>query len=80
LIIVDLTLPGLDGYQFCRQLKRKPAYQNVKVFAIADGVTSVDVALICEARPDGVAWKPPSPAAMRETVYAMLGVGGAGGR
>ena len=47
LIIVDLTLPGLDGYQFCWQLKQKPAFQNVKVFAIADGVTSVDVALIC---------------------------------
>ncbi len=32
LILVDIILPGIDGYEVCRQLKHAPATQKIPVF------------------------------------------------
>jgi two-component system CheB/CheR fusion protein len=33
-VFLDLGLPGLDGFQVCKQLKADPALKNVRVIAI----------------------------------------------
>ncbi len=33
LLILDLQLPGLDGFQVCRKVKASPATQSIKVLA-----------------------------------------------
>ena len=74
LVIVDLMAPGINGCQFCRQLKRDPDSEHIKILVVTDNPTSVNVALICEAQADGAAWKPLHPGALRETAYALLGM------
>jgi two-component system CheB/CheR fusion protein len=33
-LLLDLGLPGMDGYELCRRMKREPALANVRVIAI----------------------------------------------
>jgi len=74
LVIIDLTAPGINGCQFCRRLKHDPESEHIKILVVTDNLTSVNVALICEAQADGVAWKPLHPGALRDTAYALLGI------
>ena len=80
LIILDLTIPGLDGYQFCRRLKDNEESEHIKVLVVAETVTSEEILLTCSGRADGIASRPLSAEAMRETAYALLGVKGKGAR
>lgn len=34
LILLDLFLPGIDGFEICRQIKSDPRYEHIKVVAI----------------------------------------------
>lgn len=77
LVIVDLITPNMNGFQFCRRLKRDPESEHIKILVVTDNPTSVNVAMICEAQADGVAWKPLHPEALRDTAYALLGMKGA---
>lgn len=36
LIILDVKLPSMDGFQVCRRLKRTPATQNVPVIMLTE--------------------------------------------
>jgi CheY-like chemotaxis protein len=33
-VLLDLGLPGMDGFEVCRQMKREPAMQHARVIAI----------------------------------------------
>lgn len=34
IVLLDLGLPGLDGFEVCRQLKSDPELQNIRVVAV----------------------------------------------
>jgi DNA-binding response OmpR family regulator len=36
LVVLDVKLPTMDGFQVCRRLKRNPATQNVPVIMLTD--------------------------------------------
>ncbi len=36
LIVLDVKLPSMDGFQVCRRLKRHPATQNVPVIMLTE--------------------------------------------
>ena len=41
LIILDLQMPGMDGFEVCRQIKRNPATSHIKILIIT-GYGSVE--------------------------------------
>ena len=34
LVLLDIALPGMDGYEICRRLKENPATQNIPVILL----------------------------------------------
>ncbi|MBL8165017.1 MAG: response regulator [Anaerolineae bacterium] len=36
LIILDVKLPGMDGFQVCRRLKRSPETQNIPIIMLTE--------------------------------------------
>lgn len=36
LIVLDVKLPGMDGYQVCRRLKRSPDTQNIPIIMLTE--------------------------------------------
>ena len=34
LVILDIMLPGLDGFEVCKELKRSPATQNIPILML----------------------------------------------
>lgn len=36
LIVLDVQLPTMDGFQVCRRLKRNPATQNIPIIMLTD--------------------------------------------
>lgn len=42
LIIMDLILPGLDGWEACRQLKRNPTTADIPIIALSASAMARD--------------------------------------
>ncbi len=45
LVLTDLGLPGMDGYEVCRRIKSDPATQDVCVIVVTGGAIQIDTAL-----------------------------------
>ncbi|MFH1259748.1 MAG: response regulator transcription factor [Elusimicrobiota bacterium] len=45
LIILDITMPGMDGYQFCRKLKGDPGTANLPVIFLSNKSAEFDKVL-----------------------------------
>ena len=58
-VILDVALPGMDGFTFCRELKRNPAYGAPLVVLLTGQETTTDE--VRAAGPDAVMRKPFSP-------------------
>lgn len=48
-VLLDLMMPGLDGFAVCRQIKSDPATQNLRVVAVTGFHTPEHAARILEA-------------------------------
>jgi DNA-binding response OmpR family regulator len=59
-IVVDLMMPGMDGYEVCRQLKSIPAMANVPVVLLT-ARRDLDERQLAEAGAAGVLFKPFRP-------------------
>ncbi len=46
LILLDLMLPGLNGYQICRLIKHDTRYKNIPVFIVSANDSEKDKNLI----------------------------------
>jgi DNA-binding response OmpR family regulator len=44
LIVLDVNLSWIDGFELCRALKRNPAYQDIPVIFLSGRSTESDVA------------------------------------
>ena len=42
LIIMDLILPGIDGWEACRQIRACPASTNIPIIALSSNATTED--------------------------------------
>jgi ribonuclease P protein subunit RPR2 len=71
-VILDVGLPGIDGIEFCRQLKRHPV--NAPIVVVLTGSDTAEV----EARvagADGVLLKPFSPLELIGVIDRLTGAG-----
>ncbi len=73
LILMDLALPRLDGWEATRQLKRDPATRNIPVVALTAVAMRGDEEQARAAGCDDYITKPARPAAIREIVKKYTG-------
>ena len=73
LILLDVNMPKLDGFEVCRHLKSEPETAGIKVVMLTARGADVDRAKGREAGADDYFIKPFSPVQLLNKVYALLG-------
>jgi two-component system, cell cycle response regulator DivK len=64
LILMDIQLPGLDGYEATRQIKANPALRAIPIIVVTSYALSGDDVKAREAGCDAYVTKPYSPRAL----------------
>jgi two-component system cell cycle response regulator DivK len=72
LILMDIQLPGLDGYEATRRIKANPALRQIPVIAVTSYALSGDEVKAREAGCDAYISKPFSPRALLATIREYL--------
>ncbi len=72
LILMDIQLPGLDGYETTRRIKGNPALQQIPIIAVTSYALSGDDVKARQAGCDGYVAKPFSPRALLAKVREYL--------
>ncbi len=72
LILMDIQLPGLDGYEATRRIKANPALRHIPVIAVTSYALSGDDVKAREAGCDAYVTKPFSPRALLAKVREYL--------
>ena len=73
LLILDLRMPGLDGFQVCRQVKANPATASIRILAITAYLDHNARERIVEAGADGFLEKPFQLEALQAKVAGLVG-------
>jgi DNA-binding response OmpR family regulator len=72
LVLLDVNMPKLDGFEVCRQLKTEPETSGIKVVILSARGADTDRARGREAGADDYFTKPFSPVQLLNKVYALL--------
>ena len=72
LILMDIPLPVVDGYQATRQIKSNPILRQIPIIAVTSYALSGDEAKARAAGCDGYVAKPFSPRAILATIRRFL--------
>lgn len=72
LIILDLMLPGLDGLEVCKQLKKNPKTENIPVIMLTAKGEESDVVTGLELGAEDYMTKPFSPKVLIARLRAIL--------
>jgi DNA-binding response OmpR family regulator len=72
LVLLDVGLPEMDGYQVCRRLKSDPETAAIRVMMLTARAGPADQGLAAEAGADAYLTKPFSPAALLAAVQSLL--------
>src|SRR6267378_6612769 len=72
LVLLDVNMPKMDGFEVCRFLKTDPETSGIKIVMITARATDVDRARGREAGADDYFIKPFSPIQLLNKVYALL--------
>ncbi|HEV7664860.1 MAG TPA: response regulator [Chloroflexota bacterium] len=72
LVLLDINMPKLDGFEVCRQLKANPETVGIKVVLLTARGTEIDQARGREVGADEYFVKPFSPVQLLNKVYALL--------
>jgi two-component system alkaline phosphatase synthesis response regulator PhoP len=75
LIVLDIMMPKLDGYETCRIIKNDPKTKLIPVILLTAKGREVDQKLGKEVGASDYITKPFSPSKLIERVQAILGVG-----
>jgi len=72
LAIVDVMMPGMNGYQVVRKLREDPTTADIAILILTARAQSVDRDAALAARADAYMAKPVSPAELLQTVTDLL--------
>jgi PAS domain S-box-containing protein len=76
LVILDVNLPDINGYEVCRRLKENPRTQSIPILHVSGvRVTDWDKARGLESGADAYLIKPVEPEELIATVRALLRIG-----
>jgi DNA-binding response OmpR family regulator len=73
LVIVDVMMPKLDGYELTRKLRQNPSTRSIPIILLTARVQEPDIARGFDAGADDYIKKPFSPQELRARVQAILG-------
>ena len=73
LILMDIQLPGLDGYEATRRIKGEPALRHIPIIAVTSYALSGDDQKALAAGSDAYVTKPFSPRALLGKIREHLG-------
>ena len=74
LIILDLFMPGMDGFEVCRRIKKNPLSSQIKILAITGYDTKENKDRILEAGGDGYVVKPFVNDELIQKIKDLLGI------
>ena len=80
LVLLDVMLPGLDGYAVCQRLRADPRRAGLRVVMLSARVRPVEVAKGLALGADAYLTKPFSIRDLRDEVRRQLEAGDAAGR
>ena len=72
LIILDIMLPGLDGYEVCRQLRQKPETSLLPILMLSAKARQDDRNIGLKMGADEYLAKPADPSTIVEKVKTLL--------
>ena len=72
LIILDIKMPGLDGYQLCSRIRSDKKNKNVKILLISGLVETKEASCIKESGADGYLSKPFSNEELKKKIMNLL--------
>jgi two-component system cell cycle response regulator DivK len=72
LILMDIQLPGLDGYEVTRRIKAKQELSHIPIIAVTSYALSGDDVKAFAAGCDGYVSKPFSPRALLAKIREFL--------
>lgn len=72
LIILDIMLPGMDGFELCKEIKKKQAWASIPVLMLTARAEEIDRVLGLELGADDYMVKPFSPRELVLRVKAIL--------
>jgi DNA-binding response OmpR family regulator len=72
LLLLDITMPGMNGLEVCRAVRQDPALANLPIILMTARAQSSDVAAGLDAGADAYIIKPFGPIELREHVEALL--------
>ena len=73
LIVLDIMMPKLDGYETCKRLKADDATRNIPVILLSAKGRNIDQKIGFEVGADDYITKPFSPRKLVERINAILG-------
>ena len=73
LIVLDIMMPKLDGYETCKILKAEPETKDIPVILLSAKGRNVDQKIGFEVGADDYITKPFSPRKLVERINAILG-------
>ena len=73
LILMDIQLPGIDGYETTRRIKANPALRHIPVIAVTSYALSGDDVKALEAGCDAYVTKPFDPVELLAKIRDFLG-------
>jgi CheY-like chemotaxis protein len=74
LVLMDVRMPRLDGFEACRRLKKDPATRGIPVIMLTAAADESSQATGKQVGADGYITKPFSPLALLNRVYQVLGL------
>ena len=72
LVILDIMLPGQNGFDICRKMKSNPELKNIPVIILSAKGEEIDVILGLELGADDYVAKPFSPKVLFSRIKAVL--------
>ena len=73
LVLLDILLPGIDGYEVCEIIRLNPNYRNVKIIFLTAKGREMEIAKGMALGADAYITKPFSNAALVAKVKEVLG-------
>ncbi len=73
IVVTDLNIPGIDGYELTRRLKNDPRTDGIPILAVTGYVPfTQDPARADRAGCDAILSKPCSPEDLEHTIWSLL--------
>lgn len=72
LLVMNPALPGLDGLDVCRHLRREPTTESLPIMIISTRRAPADMQAAYDAGADGYVGKPFDPAHLLDTAHTLI--------